>query len=194
MWIDIDHIDLAVRIIVGNQQPEAGLLVVVSGWKFPVMNGQPSSGTIAHCLPGQAQAIEVAFIGCRHSEILPTTEGFDSLCRIFRHRGKALDVVRMKMDHFVRLNQFRLMMTSMLVQLELSWRLPDQSQNLCARYFGPIDRDFLFVDPNDVALRPWKRFFFEGEDLYLDDFEEFFSCSVLVQEVSPPWTLADTIP
>lgn len=100
----------------------------------------------------------------------------------------------MKMDHLVRLNGSRLMMPTVLVKLELSWRFPDQGEDLRPGYLGAVKSDLLFIDSNHIMFGVWQRFFFEGEDFNVDHFEKFFPCRMLVHGGEPSLGSSTTIP
>jgi hypothetical protein len=78
-------------------------------------------------------------------------------------------------------------MAPMLIELEWGRGLFHLLEDFGSRYFGPVHRDLLLVDTNDIVPGMWQWFLFNGKDLDLDNFQDLFSMADVVHGESPPW-------
>src|SRR6266851_3266170 len=77
--LEINHIDLTIRIVVRDEEREGRRPVVITGRELPVLNEKPSDLTVNHGFPGEAEAIKVFLVGDGETKIPLETRALTAL-------------------------------------------------------------------------------------------------------------------
>ena len=75
----VDHVDLAVGVLVRYQQSESGGGIIVPARNFPLLDEQPASSSIDDRFPSETKSVQIFLVGLRKSKLSAEGRTFEAL-------------------------------------------------------------------------------------------------------------------